>query len=220
MNHNHPQSHHSHHYHYHHLHHHHHHQNSPIFVQLTVNSIIGMLFKSPTTTTTTTINNFPTTALVFLFTKTTMKDLGNNPIAKKLEILPQLPHTLGPYIHTLLLGGKFYFLGGLKPPPSPWAMAFDPSLNQWASLPNPAPTPPFPITIRSIFSVALHVPKPCIVGLAYIRSNGADFSRRDTYVSVSTGAGMMSKNSTPSGVGAGAGMGFIREGGGGGGGGR
>ncbi|XP_028067032.1 uncharacterized protein LOC114269869 [Camellia sinensis] len=90
-------------------------------------------------------------------------DLGNNPIAKKLDIFPQLPHALGPRIHTLVLDDKFYCLGGLEPPPSPWAMAFDPSLNQWESLPNPAPFPPFPIMIKRIFSAAIHVPKPCIV---------------------------------------------------------
>ncbi|CAL5331687.1 unnamed protein product [Camellia sinensis] len=90
-------------------------------------------------------------------------DLGNNLIAKKLDIFPQLPHALGADIHTWVLNDKFYCLGGLEPPPSPWAMAFDPSLNQWESLPNPAPIPPFPITITRIFSAAIHVPKPCIV---------------------------------------------------------
>ncbi|GMP43544.1 hypothetical protein CsSME_00012863 [Camellia sinensis var. sinensis] len=89
-----------------------------------------------------TINNFPTTTHVFLFTKTTMK---------------------GTDIHTWVLDDKFYCLGGLEPPPSPWAMAFDLSLNQWESLSNPTPIPPFPITITRIFSTAIHVPKPCIV---------------------------------------------------------
>ncbi|CAL5338182.1 unnamed protein product [Camellia sinensis] len=90
-------------------------------------------------------------------------DLGNNPMAKKLEILPQLPHALAPDVHTLVLAGKFYCLGSLEPPPSPWALAFDPTLNQWESLPNPCPTPPFPYGIYSIFSVAIQVPKPCIL---------------------------------------------------------
>ena len=48
-------------------------------------------------------------------------------MAKKLEILPQLPHALSPDVHTLVLAGMFYCLGSIEPPPSPWALAFDPN---------------------------------------------------------------------------------------------
>ncbi|KAF5947516.1 hypothetical protein HYC85_013473 [Camellia sinensis] len=42
----------------------------------------------------------------------------------------------------------------------PWAMAYDPSLNKWESLPDP---PSYPVKVNRIFSAAGEFPNPCFV---------------------------------------------------------
>ncbi|KAI8547779.1 hypothetical protein RHMOL_Rhmol07G0222300 [Rhododendron molle] len=73
--------------------------------------------------------------------------------------------------HILVLSGKVYCLGcstkkrqrkGEKLR-SPWAMAYDPSLDVWESLPNPPPHPEGG-RVNGIFSAGFPTPSsPCIV---------------------------------------------------------
>ncbi|CAL5321782.1 unnamed protein product [Camellia sinensis] len=64
----------------------------------------------------------------------------------------------------------------------PWAMAYDPSLNKWESLPDPSS---YPIKVNSIFSAAGEFPNPCIVvgspgnGLQIYQVNAKKWKKRE-----------------------------------------
>lgn len=73
-------------------------------------------------------------------------------------ILPPPPMPSDPLqVHALVLCNKLYCLGSYKEE-KPWIVAYDPSLNQWESLPGPSNCP-----IHMFFSVAIEVPSPTII---------------------------------------------------------
>ena len=73
-------------------------------------------------------------------------------------LLPPPPMPRDPLqVHALFLCNKLYCLGSYKQE-KPWIVAYDPSLNQWESLPGPSDRP-----IHIFFSVAIEVPSPTII---------------------------------------------------------
>lgn len=107
---------------------------------------------------------------------------GKTPMAMETEWIkasPRMPNHVV-RVHTMVLDGKIYCLGGyLSPtpekkikakeeeeeeeqPPRPWAMAYDPSLDKWESLPDP-PYRPAAMNLN-VFSAAVAALGLLVVG--------------------------------------------------------